>query len=124
MKSHRPSRGFSTILVIFVLMMLGMVLLLLSDSSRDMLEQTSRLQAAAVARNLTASALAWAGHNPARLQQAKEGRAIALPVQALAGPGADLQVAPGAQGVLRVTVSVPCMPRPLRESAVYSPTGR
>jgi len=119
--SPRVTRhGYTTIAVIGILVLMGTALLLLTDSSRDLLAQTRRAEAIAAARNVQASALAWAALNAPRLAESSADRPAVLDITAFAGPGATLRVSPAGPGAVRAAVSIPVLGHPLKVEAVHS----
>ncbi len=69
----RRSRGFTLVVALLMLSLIGVGLMVLTTDSQGLMAASNLAHAKAVNRNLTASALNWCRSNQARLLSSDEG---------------------------------------------------
>ena len=86
--------GFTILLALMCLSLVGAAVVILAATSRDLLFESDRAYVEAYSRNLTASALTWADVNRKKIEDMSEGKELRLDVEGLDIPDASLRLAP------------------------------
>lgn len=86
------TNGFVLTMIIVAMMLLGVIMAVLAVGANTMLFQADAAQTQAVARNLTASGLAWAQHQIEQGKVAASDQPVELNVEAFGGRETRLAV--------------------------------
>jgi hypothetical protein len=101
------NKAFALVLVLVAITLVGAAVVVLSRAGQDMRLQSDQEYAQAQARNLAASALAWAGANPHRLSAAGK-NGVRLTVDGDRDTSVELATAKATDSGIEVKVTVHC----------------
>jgi hypothetical protein len=84
--------GFSLIIVLVVLSLVGVAIFILAEISRSIIFESNMAYVQACRRNMTASALAWASENHKDITADKKPKVISLDIETLGIKGGSLAI--------------------------------
>lgn len=105
------NNGFILLYVVLILLLIGLAMVLLSNSSKIMAFESSTAALEANCRNILASSLTWAGQNRKRLLRLGQDATVQLDISDLKIPrsSCDLNILKADKSNIEIEVTVSCM---------------